>query len=376
MIKKIITSLSLTLMIFASNLNAQNTSSMNFTPTITSDITILNHNEYLTNLKNNSSKRYNGYIFIESDNSFKFNDNISFDVNINLYPDAQFKTNKTINYQPYHNIANNERDFNLVNNAAIIEEIKIKFTNEDLELQLGKFNPQFGKIYDKNKRIGAYSWQFAQDYNLREKIGGQISALLENSKLSFSAFINDATQLSNSALNKRGAADDDQKIPGNSGSLSSYSINYEGHNPFKINNLFYQIGYRSMSASHENQKRENGYLIGAHYLYELNDNTKIIPLFEIVKIDNLLGKEKSDAIYKTASIQCKYSSWTTSATYNSRKLTQITESNITSNEDIFQLTIGYNITKNLAIDLTRAEIDNHNNKFNSLAANFIFNKKF
>ncbi len=169
MIKKIITSLSLTLMIFASNLNAQNTSSMNFTPTITSDITILNHNEYLTNLKNNSSKRYNGYIFIESDNSFKFNDNISFDVNINLYPDAQFKTNKTINYQPYHNIANNERDFNLVNNAAIIEEIKIKFTNEDLELQLGKFNPQFGKIYDKNKRIGAYSWQFAQDYNLREK---------------------------------------------------------------------------------------------------------------------------------------------------------------------------------------------------------------
>ncbi len=369
--KKIIIQ-SLTLIIIASNANAKSLLS----PEISSNLLILNHSDYISK-DHQKIKKFNSYFFAKSDTKFKFNNNMQLNTNIEFFPDAQFYSNIEQQYQPYHNIANNNREFNFFNNSLIVEELNFQYSNEDLEFKIGKYNPNFGNLWYKNNRIGIYSSQFSEEYNVREKIGAQISALLENSKITLSSFINDTTLLSKSAINKRGRADDDKSIPGNANFLSSYMIDIEGQNFLNINNLFYNIAYRSSSADANGNKTEKGYLISSQYIYNLTENTTIKPLFEIALIDNLHGYNKSDALYKTFAIQAKYSSWTTSITLNQKDIEINNDNNkLKTNTDIIQFSLGYQINKNFAIDFTRARIDENKYKYNILGANIIFDKKF
>lgn len=367
--KKIIIQ-SLTLIIIASIANAKSLQS----PKISSNLLILNHSDYIS--KNNKNiKKINSYFFAKADTKFKFNNNIQLNTNIEFFPDTQFLSNLEQQYQPYHRIANSNREFNFFNNSLIVEELNLQYSNEDLEFKIGKYNPNFGNLWYKNNRIGIYSWQFSEEYNVREKIGAQISALLENSKITLSSFINDTTLLSESAINKRGRADDDKSIPGNSNFLTSYMIDIEGQNLLNVNNLFYNISYKSNSTDN-NSKTEKGYLISSQYIYNLTANTTIRPLFEIVLIDNLHGYNRSDALYKTFAIQANYSSWTTSLTLNQKDIEINNNEQLKDNTDIIQFSLGYQINKNLAIDITRARIEENKNKYNILGANIIFNKKF
>ena len=174
--KKIIIQ-SLTLIIIASIANANSLQS----PNISSNLLILNHSDYIS--KDNNIKKFNSYFFAKADTKFKFSNNMQLNTNIEFFPDAQFSSNIEQQYKPYHDITNNNRGFNFFNNSLIVEELNFQYSNEDLEFKIGKYNPNFGNLWYKNNRIGIYSWQFSEEYNIREKIGAQISALLENSKI-------------------------------------------------------------------------------------------------------------------------------------------------------------------------------------------------
>lgn len=359
------------------SLNSYGQESKTNFPRIDGELLLMLQSDYLTATKANNVSDNNNLFYAEADFSLRFDQNWSLKTNWRLFPESQLYSHQSYDFNRYHTVLNHSRGFNVDDPSLIIEELKIDFANEDLNFYIGKFDPEFGKAFKKEKRIGVYTWLFNEDYNLREKIGGGVSALLENSKVTFNTFFNDTTSLSKSAINERGRAPRTDGIAGSNGTLSSYSVSIEGQDLFNVRNLYYNFGYRNLGIDEApNRKRESGYTAGFEYLYYLNPHTKLIPLIEIVKIDNFGGAKGRDALYYTISTQATYSSWTASLTYNKRDIKTSVEMPQKINDKMFQMTIGYKINNNLTFDFTRADIDENDYSATAYGANLSYFVKF
>lgn len=298
----------------------------------------------------------NAYIYSEPKLSLNFNHNWSVKTEWRLQQNNTLTTRDKDNPERYRTFMNNDRNFGFSEAGILIEQLKVHFQNEDMEFSAGKFDPTFGTAHNKAKRIGVFTSQFTEDYNLREKIGANLTALLENSKITISSFFNDTTDLSKSSFNDRGRAQRSDNIAGNTGTLSSYAISMEGHNPFGIKNWNYNFGYRNLSVDNAvDRDSEKGYVVGSEYLYKASNDTYLIPFIEIVKINNFTGESGKDALYTTIAGILRYSSWTASISSLKRDINS-TNNKSSSNGRQIQVSAGYKFTNNFTVDVSRSNI--------------------
>ncbi len=264
------------------------------------------------------------------------------------------------------------RGFNNADNGLIVEELKLDFENEDMKFAAGKFNPNFGTLHRRNKRIGLFVTDITEDYELREMLGASISALLEDSEISISTFFRDTTGLSNSAINRRKSRNRNDGIAGNTGSLSSYVISMEGRDFLGVKNLFYNAGYRSLGADSSTIEtgRETGFSGNLEYLYKVSRSTYLIPVAEYVKIHNFTGRKGRDGEYLTASLIGKYSGWSASVAAVFRNLDNNYPGAIKKNnrDQLYQFSVGYKFKNNIAIDISRAELKEDGHEASMLGA--------
>lgn len=254
-------------------------------------------------------------------------------------------------------LSSNNRQFNPTDNGLAVTELRANFQNEDLAVSIGKFTAPFATAYRKSKRIGVFTTYFTEDYNLTEKLGGTITALLENTQINFSTFANDTTPLNRSVIHSRPVPKRNDGIAGNTSSLSSYAVSVEGGNLFGYDNWFYNVGYRSLGVSGGagDSARENGYTAETEYQFNIGERTSIIPLIEVAKFSNFYGIKNRDATYITAALIGNYKSWSASIS----QITRDDQSAINLNKTrdrINQFAIGYKITNNFTVDVARADI--------------------
>jgi hypothetical protein len=300
----------------------------------------------------------NAYVYIESNLALNFNKNWSIKTDWRMQP-SNVMTTRDPNYPERYRtfFQQTGRGINAHDESLLVEELKLDFKNEDMNFFFGKFDPTFGTAYRKGKRMGVFTSQFAEDYNLREKLGAGISAFLENSKITINTFYNDTTGLSRSALSNRSRAPSSNGIAGNTGTLSSYSVSMEGENLFNIENLFYNVGYRSLGvASVQNRARETGYVVGSEYVYKITEATSLIPFVEVVRISNFTGERGRDAVYSTFALMTKYSSWIASVSRLDRNIKSGQSGTPRVGDNQLQLSVGYKFNDNLTLDFTRANI--------------------
>ena len=293
-----------------------------------------------------------GKINIDADFALNFNKNWS------LITDWKFKP--VMNQDPnnperYRNILLN-RGFGMNDEGLVVEQLKGQFENEDARFFFGKFNPVFGSAFKKEKRIGVFTTDFTKDYELREKIGFGITALLENSDLTADAFFNDTTALNDSAINKRGREKRSDGIAGNTSTPSSYTIAMEGQDLLDVKNLFYNLGYQNLAVDNmANRNNQTGFVGGLEYLFPLGLKTSLIPFVEIASINNLSGENDRNVNYATFALVGKYSSWTTSI---STVIRDIRQKNTLGNQKDRQIqySIGYKFSNNVVVDFSRVQI--------------------
>lgn len=309
----------------------------------------------VTSTKKTGVPQNNAYINIEPDINLNFNENWSVRTGLRIWPSL------TQNRDPLHpertrTLLGDNRGFNQDDTSLIVEELKAQFQNDDMKFYAGKFNPTFATMYRKTKRIGVFLTDWTEDYELREKIGLGGAAILEDSEINVSTFFNDTSGLSNSALRRRGKENTDDGIAGNTSTISSYTATWEGRKLLGVENLYYNVGYRSLGVkSNGHNKREKGYTAHLEYLHKVGSDTSIIPLFEFVKINNFTGLSNRDAKYLTLGVVGKYSAWTASATQLFRNINHDYD-NQKNHDRQFQLTIGYKFKNNISVDLSRAHI--------------------
>lgn len=294
----------------------------------------------------------NAYINIEPDFSLNLDQNWSVKTGWRIFPTMQDRRGPFP--ERSRTILSSNRGFNIDDTTLIIEELKAFYQNDDMKFFAGKFDPTFATMYRKTKRIGVFTTDFTEDYELREKLGFGGAALLEDSEITFNTFFNDITGLSGSAPNNRGRESSSGNLAGNTSTLSSYSATIEGQRLFGIEELYYNFGYRNLGVNSNggDNSRETGYTANFEYLKRLGRDTSIIPLIEYVKINNFTGRTGRNAQYLTASLIGKYSSWTASLTMVRRNI----ENNYVgsnSRDRQMQFNVGYRFTNNITLDVSR-----------------------
>ncbi len=303
----------------------------------------------------------NTYFYSEPKMSINLNRNWSVKTEWRLQQNNVLTTRDQERPERYRTFFSQDRGVGFSQSALLIEQLKANYQNEDMEFSIGKFDPTFGTAHNKGKRIGVFTSQFTEDYNLREKIGASLTALLESSKFTINSFVNDTTALSKSALNNRGKATSSKSIAGNGGIFSSYSMSLEGHDPFGIKNWNYNIGYRNLGVGNMPQTaRESAYVLGSEYLFKAGDSTYLIPFVEIVKIKNFTGTSGRNATYTTVAGIVRYSSWTASISQLKRDITTV--NGVGSNGRHMQVSAGYKFTDNFTIDVSRSSVREDGNK--------------
>jgi len=346
-------------------------------PKVSGDILLMGQADYISSTEATNIKKNNIFLYSEADFALNFDKNWSIKTQWRSFPNSQIRSHQYYDFNRFYSFNDGDRGINVDDQAVVIEELKLDFKNEDLNFYLGKFDPGFGNAHHKSKRLGVFTWQFNEDYNLREKIGGGISALLENSIISFSTFFNDTTGLSKSTVQERGRASRDSGIAGSNGTLSSYSVEIDGKDFFGVENLYYNFGYRDLGIDNAlNRRGETGYVAGFEYLYHLSSKTKFVPLFEAVKIDDFGGAKGRDALYYTLSLVANYSSWSASTTYNKREIKSGNQDGTKIADNMLQATIGYKINRNMTLDVTRAQIKESGHKSTIFGANLSYLYQF
>jgi len=320
----------------------------------------------------------NGFLYIEPNISFNINNNWSIKNQLRFQPNSTLTTRDQQNPERYRTFLADKRNVTINNNGVLLEEIKLQYENEDMKFSIGKLDPTFGTAHRKTKRIGVFTSQFTEDYNLREKIGFNITGLLEDAQISLNSFFNDTTKLSNSAIDKRGEASDN--FAGANRKFSSYSLNIEGDNLFSMKNWFYNIGYRSLAVKDsqvQNTKydRENGIVIGSEYNHKLGKQTSVIPFVEVAHFKNYSGIKNRTASYAMVALIGKYSSWTASSSYNIRRINNKQILNKETDKQL-QFSVGYKFTNNIALDVSRANIKESGYNATLIGANLSYLYEF
>jgi len=317
-------------------------------------------------VKNNNVKKYNSILEFQSDISLDLNRNWSVQT---LWQSRKVAKNYYLNRQSYDPIiSSNDRQMSIDDESLFIEELKLNFQNEDLVFFAGKYNPHFGNSWNKKRKSSIFTVFFGRDYQLREKIGLGITALFEESELSFYPFFNDNTDLSNSAINRRGRNKRSYQVSGNNGSLSSYVVALSGKNFLYVEDLSYHLAHKKLDVSSENLAEENGYVINFEYLFKIGNNSSIIPFYEFVKTNNMNGTRGQDVNHQIASLNFNYSSWDFAVSYFTKDIKKYNK----ISDKYLEYSLGYKISDSMGVEVSRINGKENNINHNALYTMFSY----
>lgn len=230
------------------------------------------------------------------------------------------------------------------NEGAFIEEIKLNYENGPWAAWAGKFNPGFGIAWDYGR--GIWGEDFAEDYEITEKIGIGGSYTFESSQmgaytLALNTFFADTTFLSGSTITNRGTLDKDDGGVSNTEDFSSYVVALDGEDVFGIEDLYYKLGFRHQGEGDADvgTEDENGYEATLGYTLDVTDRVNADALVEYVNISNF-ETGPDDVEYFTASVITTLDDqWNAAISYTARNTDVSASSDV--NDHLFQVSGGY-----------------------------------
>jgi hypothetical protein len=300
-------------------------------------------------------------------------------------PDAEVNT-LTTEIEPYFTLSFNERlaleagfvfepvqapdagdDTEFENEGLFVQEIKLTYSEDNFGLFAGKYNPTFGTAWDLAP--GIYGTDFAEDYELTERIGFGGSCSFESPQtgrhtVTGNTFFLDTTVLSESTITKRGDTDKSDGGISNTENFSSFSVTLDSESIADIEGLNTHVGYYNQSEGDADVDLDNeiGYAIGANYTFPVSEKVKANVLGEWVAIRNS-GGSSDDVNYLTASLGLTlYENWNVAASYTKRDTDVEDGTNI--DDRLYQISAGYEFDNGFSVDVgyrgsQESDVDTH-----------------
>jgi hypothetical protein len=144
---------------------------------------------------------------------------------------------------------------------------------------------------------GIYGADFAEDYELTERIGFGGSLTGGNDDygfhtLSSNLFFLDTTFLSKSAFTNRGRTRKSDGGVSNTESLESFSVTLDGADMPFLPGLGYTLGVERQEGGKGDPKDELGFVAGLYGAFDVTSETTLEPILEYVYLDNAEGQHQ------------------------------------------------------------------------------------
>lgn len=208
--------------------------------------------------------------------------------------------------------------------GAYVEQLYGTVRFNPVEIYGGKIHPRFGVAWDATP--GLYGTDFAEDYELTEKIGvgGAVTVDIAGShRLSVESFFNDTSFLSNSLFSRPSITDSDVLRPGrarrsdggagNTGGLDNFAVSLNGDNIPQLKGFGYNLGWSRQEAGADGELNENALVAGFAWAYPLTSRITLVPMFEYAHVSHQGGADVT-ADYFTVGIGAELGQgWSASA---------------------------------------------------------------
>jgi hypothetical protein len=208
--------------------------------------------------------------------------------------------------------------------GAYVEQLYGTVRFEPLEVYGGKIHPRFGTAWDSTP--GLYGTDFADDYELVEKIGvgAAVTAHLAGEHVfAVESFFNDTTFLSNSLFSRPKITDSDVIRPGrarrsddgagNTGGFDNFAVSLAGSEIPRLAGFTYNLGWARQEGGLDGERNEHSVVAGVAWEIPLGGETAVTPMFEYAHVANQGGADIT-ANYVTVGIAAALSGgWAASA---------------------------------------------------------------
>ncbi|MEO1249059.1 MAG: hypothetical protein AAFW76_04390 [Pseudomonadota bacterium] len=190
------------------------------------------------------------------------------------------------------------------------EELFFSHNFENVEIVLGKFNPGFGVAWDTAP--GIYGTDFAEDYELTERLGAGVNVSLGGDQHVFSVavFQADRTILSDSLGKERGQTGLAAGGPSNTEGPQSYSFSLSG----EVGDTGYNVGFQNQARGMGDAEDQLGYVAGLTHQFN-----SIELLGEVAYFEHFDGTTSS-AVYTTVGAAVPVGPVTLSGVYSHRDI--------------------------------------------------------
>ncbi len=218
------------------------------------------------------------------------------------------------------------------NEGIFVEELFAAYDRGAWGVWAGKFNPAFGQAWSGD--TGIWTEDFAEDYEITEKIGGGALWNFDGGQggwgahtLGASAFFADTSALSDSAITRRGQTRRADGGASNTGDLSSFALSLEGAEIAAAPGLYYGLYLRHLAQGEADTgpeyDDEQGWGATLGYVWAVTDALTLDMLGEVADIRNFDGGPE-DRTYATAMGTARWDSpwgegaWDVTLSYTAR----------------------------------------------------------
>ncbi len=295
-------------------------------PSISGALVLEVQNDHAYHAQDRAAEANDLYSTIEPALAVAFNRNLSLQASLVFEPveDAQPHQSREFDRQ-----------------GLFAEELYALWESGPLSLRAGKMNPHFGQAWDLAP--GLYGVDFAEDYELTERMGAGASYDLGNDTvgshvLSLEAFFADTTHMSRSLVRGRSRVHRSDGGPSNTGRLNSFALTLQGDAIPAIPGLSYNLGWVRQS-SKSGERAESDYVAGLAYALPISDTLGLEFLAEYVQQINALGEANRSRRYLTLSSAATWNDLVFALSYTNRD--EDVRGDRDNNDYLLQVSAGY-----------------------------------
>ncbi len=223
-----------------------------------------------------------------------------------------------------------------------MEQLFLQYRDNWGQVYAGKFNPPFGLAWDAAP--GLYGADFAEDYELTERVGLGTVLTVGTATVSANVFTTDRSVLGEALFTGRDRVRLADGGAGNTEGLKSFSLTLDGS---AGEHLAYHAAVLRQGAGEGDAGNETGLVLGAIRTWEPDSETTLSLLLEGAGFRHVTGSE-ADARYLTTGLALIRGSWNLGLAGALRRLDGGGEN---SRDWLWQLSGGYTFKSGLSVEI-------------------------
>jgi len=249
-----------------------------------------------------------------------------------------------------------------------VETLFLQYATDTYSLFGGKINPAFGVGWDIAP--GVYGTDFAEDYELTERVGFGGSLTLGNDStglhtITAATFFADTSFLSESLITERPRTRKSSGGVSNTEDFSSFSVALDGDLGIAVPGLAYHLAIESQEGGVGNPEDEFGVAAAVYGEFEIGEDTVLGPVLEYVHQSDA-GGIAEDRDYITLGAALVHGPWNISVSDTIRTIDPAGGGDVDDNQ--IQVSGGYAFATGLALDVGYKHTDAANVESNTVGA--------